>query len=213
MTSPTPETAHSSPTERLRRRHVWHSFNFWLVAFTAVYSLISLAALRVAILSSRMARQSADASIATVRAWLDIHTLKFVHSLPNAPQPGAPEFSLTVENLGRTPAKQLAVTVEFVFDDQSADKQFTRCPETNLIRNPFMVAGPPGEPFTFPLGANLAAKLAQLNGAADSGLSLYAHGCVRYHDVMTNLQRLTEFCVRYYGGDNYEMCDNSNLMD
>jgi hypothetical protein len=213
MTSPTPETAHSSPTERLRRRHVWHSFNFWLVAFTAVYSLISLAALRVAILSSRMARQSADASIATVRAWLDIPTLKFVHSLPNEPQPAAPEFSLTVENLGRTPAKQLAVTVEFVFDGQSADKQFTGCPETNLIHNPFMVAGPPGEPFTFPLGANLAAKLAQLNGAAASGLSIYAHGCVRYHDVMTNLQRLTEFCVRYYGGDNYQMCDNSNLMD
>jgi hypothetical protein len=213
MTSPTPETAHSSPTERLRRRHIWHSFNFWLVAFTAVYSLISLAALRVAILSSRMARQSADASIATVRAWLDIPTLKFVHLLPNEPQPAAPEFLLTVENLGRTPAKQLAVTVEFVFDDQSADKQFTGCPETNLIRNPFMVAGPPGEPFTFPLGANLAAKLAQLNGAAASGLSIYAHGCVRYHDVMTNLQRLTEFCVRYYGGDNYQMCDNSNLMD
>jgi hypothetical protein len=213
MTSPTPETAHSSPSERLRRRHVWQSFNFWLVAFTAVYSLISLAALRVAILSARMARQSADASIATVRAWLDIHSLKFVHSPPNLPQPVAPAFSLTVENLGRTPAKQLAVTVEFVFNDQSADKQFTGCPETNLIRNPFMVAGPPGEPFTFPLGANLAAKLAQLNGAADSSLSLYVHGCVRYHDVMTNLQRLTEFCVRYYGGDNYEMCDNSNLMD
>lgn len=213
MTSPTPETAHSSPTERVRRRRVWHSFNFWLVAFTAVYSLISLAALRVAILSSRMARQSADASIATVRAWLDIPTLKFVHPLPNVPQPEAPVFSLTVENLGRTPAKQLAVTVEFVFDDQSADKQFTGCPATNLIRNPFMVAGPPGEPFTFPLGTNLAAKLAQLNGAADSGLSVYAHGCVRYHDVMTNVQRLTEFCVRYYGGDNYQMCDNSNLMD
>jgi hypothetical protein len=95
MTSPTPETAHSSPTERLRRRHVWNSFNFWLVAFTAVYSLISLAALRVAILSSRMTRQSADASIATVRAWLDIPTLKFVHSLPNVPQPEAPAFSLT----------------------------------------------------------------------------------------------------------------------
>ena len=62
MTSPTPAAAHSSPTEHVRRRHVWQNFNFWLVAFTAVYSLISLAALRVAILSSRMARQSADAS-------------------------------------------------------------------------------------------------------------------------------------------------------
>ena len=108
MTSPTPAAAHSSPAERLRRRHVWQNFNFWLVAFTAVYSLISLAALRVAILSSRMARQSADASIATVRAWLDIHTLKFVDSRPNAAQPVAPTFSLTVENLGRTPAKRLA---------------------------------------------------------------------------------------------------------
>lgn len=213
MTSPTPAADRPSPTERVRRRHVWKNFNFWLVAFTAVYSLISLAALRVAILSSRMARQSADASIATVRAWLDVHTLKFVHSLPDAPQPVAPSFSLTVENLGRTPAKQLAVTVELVFDDQSAAKQFSGCPATNLIRSPFMVAGPPGEPFTFPLGTDLATKLAQLNGATDSRLSVYVHGCVRYHDVMTNLERLTEFCVRYYGGDNYEMCDNSNLMD
>jgi hypothetical protein len=30
---------------------------------------------------------------------------------------------------------------------------------------------------------------------------------------MTNLQRVTEFCVRYFGGENYDMCDNSNLMD
>jgi hypothetical protein len=192
---------------------VWQNFNFWLVAFTAVYSLISLAALRVAILSARMARQSADASIATVRAWLDIHTLKFVYSLPNAPQPAAPGFSLTVENLGRTPAKALAVTVEFAFDGQAADKQFTGCPATNLIRNPFMVAGPPGEPFTFPIDGDLAANFAQLNGAEGSRLSIYAHGCVRYYDVMTNLQRLTEFCVRYYGGENYQMCDNSNLME
>ena len=213
MTLPTPAADRPSPAERVRRRHVWQNFNFWLVAFTAVYSLISLAALRVAILSSRMARQSADASIATVRAWLDVPTLKFIHSLPDARQPVAPEFSLTLENLGRTPAKQLVLTVEFVFDDQSADKQFTGCPETNLLRNPFMVAGPPGEPFTFPLGTDLAARVAQLNGGAGSSLSVYAHGCIRYHDVMTNLQRLTEFCVRYYGGDNYEMCDNSNLMD
>ena len=183
MTSPTPAAAPSSHTEHLRRRHAWQSFNFWLVAFTAVYALISLGALRVAILSARLAEQSANASIATVRAWLDIPTLKFVYSLPNARPPAAPEFSLTVENLGRTPAKALQVTVEFVLDDQSADKQFTGCPETNLIRNPFMVAGPPGEPFTFPLGTDLAAKVARLNEAADGSLSIYAHGCVRYHDV------------------------------
>jgi hypothetical protein len=210
MTSPTPATAQASPTEVLRLRHVWQNLNFWLVAFTAIYSLISIAALRVAILSARMAQQSADASIATVRAWLDIPTVKFVSSPPNARQP---EFSLTVENLGRTPAKALAVTVEFVFDSQAADEQFTTCPATNLIKNPFMVAGPPGELFTFPLGAAVAAKLAQLNEAAHNGVSVYAHGCVRYHDVMTNLERITEFCVRYYGGDNYEMCDNSNLME
>ena len=30
---------------------------------------------------------------------------------------------------------------------------------------------------------------------------------------MTNLERLIEFRVRYYGGDKYEMCDNSNLME
>jgi hypothetical protein len=213
MTSPTPATANSSTAEHGRRRHVWQSFNFWLVAFTAVYSLISLAALRVAILSARLAQQSADASIATVRAWLDIPTVKFVYPLPNAHQPAAPEFSLTVENLGRTPAKALAVTVEFAFDQQATDKQFTGCPATNLLRNPFLVAGPPGEPFTFPIGRDLAGKFAQLNGAEDSGPSIYAHGCVRYYDVMTNLQRVTEFCVRYWGGENYQMCDNSNLME
>jgi hypothetical protein len=126
----------------------------------AIYSLISLAALRVAILSTRMARQSADASIATVRAWLDIHTLKFVYSPASARQSVAPTFSLTVENLGRTPAKALSLTVEFVFDDQSADKQVTGCPATNLTRIPFVVAGPPGKPFTFPVDTAVAAKFA-----------------------------------------------------
>jgi hypothetical protein len=32
-------------------------------------------------------------------------------------------------------------------------------------------------------------------------------------NLMTKLERLIEFCVRYYGGDNYEMCDNSNLRE
>jgi hypothetical protein len=158
MTSP-PATARSSPTEQVPRRHFWHNFNFWLVAFTAVYSLISLAALRVAVMASRMARQSADASIATVRAWLDIPTLKFFYPPPNARQPVVPKFSLTVENLGRTPAKALEVTVEFVVDDQSADKQFTGCPETNLIRNAFMVAGPPASRSLFRLAPSLPPSL------------------------------------------------------
>jgi hypothetical protein len=158
----------------------------------AIYSLISLAALRIAILSTRMARQSADASIATVRAWLDIHTLKFVYSPAAARESVAPTFSLTVENLGRTPAKALSLTAEFVFGDQWADQQFTGCPATNLTRNPFMVAGPPGEPFSFPVESAVAAKFAQLNDS-------------RRQTAMTNLERLTEFCVRYYGGDHYEI--------
>jgi len=211
MTSPTPATPESDSAEASRRIRLWANFNFWLVAFTAVYSIISLVALRVAIQSARLARQSADASIATVRAWLDIHSLKFVYSLPNAREP--PTFSLTVENLGRTPATDLVLTIEFGFDDQSADKDFNGCPATNLSRHAFMVSGPPGTPWSFPVDAPVAAKFAQLNPDTDSTASIYAHGCVRYHDVMTRVDRLTEFCVRYYGGDNYEMCDNSNLMD
>jgi hypothetical protein len=167
---------------------------------TALYSLISLAALRVAIRSARMARQSADASIATVRAWLDIHTLMFIYSLTDAHQPAAPEILAKCGKSGQDRGQSSGVTVEFFFDDPAADKQFSGCPATSLIRNPLTVAGPPGEPFTFPIGRDLAAKFAQLNGAPDRSLSIYAHGCVRYCEVMTNLQRLTEFRVRYYGG-------------
>ena len=167
---------------------------------TALYSLISLAALRVAIRSARMARQSADASIATVRAWLDIHTLMFIYSLTDAHQPAAPEILANCGNRDRTQAKALASRLSFSLTIQAADKQFSGCPATSLMRNPLMVAGPPAEPFTFPIGRDLAAKFAQLNGAPDRSLSIYAHGCVRYCEVMTNLQRLTEFRVRYYGG-------------
>jgi len=197
----------------LHHRHIWHNFNFWLVIFTAVYSLISMAGLWVAIQASRLARESADAGIATVRAWLDVNSFKFIFSPPNARQQIAPRFTMTVENLGKSPAKNLVFTVEFEFDDQSGDKQFTACPESGLARSPFMVAGPPGEPFTFEVEKVTPAQLAGLKVAPGNNASVYAHGCVRYNDVMTNLPRITEFCVRYYGGDSYIMCDNNNLME
>jgi hypothetical protein len=191
--------------------HVWHEFNFWLVTFTAIYSLISLFALWVAIRSARQAKQSADASVATVRAWLDTHSFKFIYSPPGAREQLAPQFSLTIENLGRTPAKDLSMTVGFVFEDQPTDKQFSGCPETNSNQVPFMVAGPPGEPWTVAVGTVPAADFAKLKPGGTA--SVYAHGCVHYHDVMTDQVRLTEFCVRYSGGNQYMMCDNANLMD
>jgi hypothetical protein len=197
----------------LHHRHFWHNFNFWLVLFTAVYSVISMAGLWVAIQASRLARESADAGIATVRAWVDVNSFKFIYSPASARQQIAPKFTMTVENLGKTPAKALVLTVEFAFDDQSGDKQFAGCPETNLARSPFMVAGPPGEPWTFAVENVTPAQLTGLKSTSDNNASVYAHGCVRYNDVMTNQPRLSEFCVRYYGGDSYIMCDNNNLME
>ena len=197
----------------LHHRHIWHSFNFWLVVFTAVYSLISLAGLWVAIQASRLARETADAGIATVRAWVDVNSFKFVFSPANARQQIAPRFTMTAENLGKSPAKSLVFTVEFAFDNQPGDKQFTGCPENNPVRSPFMVAGPPGEPWTFEVENVTPDQLSGLKGSSDKNASVYAHGCVRYNDVMTNLPRLSEFCVRYYGGDNYIMCEANNLME
>ena len=197
----------------LHHRRIWHSFNFWLVVFTAVYSLISLAGLWVAVQASRLARETADAGISTVRAWVDVNSFKFIYSPANARQQIPPRFTMTVENLGKSPAKGLVFTVEFAYDDQSADKQFAGCPVSNLARSPFIAAGPPGEPWTFEVENTTAEQLAGLKGASNKSASVYAHGCVRYNDVLTNLPRLSEFCVRYYGGDNYIMCDNNNLME
>jgi hypothetical protein len=211
MPSATPPSDNDSRRTVIRRKHLWQNFNFWLVTFTAIYSLISLVGLWVAIQSARLAQQSADASVATVRAWLDTHSFKFVHTPPDVRQPVIPEFSMTVENLGKTPAKALAITIEFAFDNEHADKQFSGCPEANLGRIPFMVAGPPGEPWAISVSSVTAAQFAQLK--AGTNASVYAHGCVQYHDVMTDRVRLTEFCVRYYGADNYIVCDNGNLME
>jgi hypothetical protein len=211
MPSPTPKSDDVSQRPVIRRRHLWQHFNFWLVLFTAIYSLISLYGLWVAIQSARLAQQSADASVATVRAWLDTHSFKFIYSPPDARQPVTPEFSVNVENLGKTPAKALTITLEFAFDDQHADKQFNGCPEVPPGRIPFLVAGPPGDPWTVSVSTVTAAQFARLNAGTDA--SVYAHGCVRYHDVMTDQVRLTEFCVRYYGADNYIVCDNANLME
>jgi hypothetical protein len=212
MPSP-PPAPESESVRTIRRRHLWQNFNFWLVTFTAIYSMISLVGLWVAIESARLARQSADAGVATVRAWLDAHSFKFVYSPPGARQQVTPEFTVTLENIGKTPAKALDMTVEFAFDDQSGDKRFEGCPEANLHRVPFMVAGPPGEPWPVLVATVTSAQFATLKSEAGSSASVYAHGCVRYRDVMTDRVRLTEFCVRYFGADNYTMCDNANLME
>ncbi|MGO9607014.1 MAG: hypothetical protein ACLQAT_27090 [Candidatus Binataceae bacterium] len=76
-----------------------------------------------------------------------------------------------------------------------------------------MLAGPPGEPWTVSVTTITAAQFARLKAVAGSSASVYAHGCVRYHDVMTDQVRLTEFCVRYHGADDYVLCDNANLME
>lgn len=203
----------SAPAPAELHHHVWQEFNFWLVAFTAIYSLISIFALWVAIRSARLAKQSADASIATVRAWVDAHSFKFTWPLPKTQQRVSPEFSMTVENLGRTPARDLLMTIEFAFDDSAADKQFKGCPEADPSRVPFMMAGPPGEPWVIPVTNVVADDFARLKPGAGSTASVYAHGCIRYRDVMTEAPRVTEFCVRYHGGNSYVMCDNGNLME
>jgi len=214
MSSPAPVPKEIiSRAPNWRHRHVWQNFNFWLVVFTAVYSLISLAALYIAIESAHLARRSADANVATVRPWLDTSSFKFLYSPPGARKQIAPEFSFTMENLGKTPARALTVTLEFAFDDQSTDKQFTGCPDSNLNRVHFMIAGQPGETVTIPVETIGAEQFAKLKPGPGNHASVYAHGCVRYRDVLTDQVRLTEFCVRYYGGDDYVTCDNSNLMD
>ena len=86
------------------------------------------------------------------------------------------------------------MTVEFAFDDRSGDKRFEGCPEA-IHRVPFG-RGTAGQPWPVLAATVTSAQFATLKSEAGSSASVYAHGCVRYRDVMTDRVRLTEFCVR-----------------
>jgi hypothetical protein len=153
-------------------------------------------------------KQSADAEVATVRAWVTTDQHKLVYPDPSKPLYG-PIFSVNLTNVGKTPAINVEMTKEFVFDDHDSDHLFLKCPTGYKQTAPFLLAD---GSMLFSDGVKDLPKeqFARLSGFGSN--AIYVHGCIRYHDVVGDAQRLTEFCLRFYAETVATLCHGNNAM-
>ena len=89
-----PRAPESESVRTIRRRHLWQNFNFWLVTFTAIYSMISLVGLWVAIESARLGQRGCRRRHRSCPVGCAF--IKFVYSPPGARQQVIPEFTVTL---------------------------------------------------------------------------------------------------------------------
>jgi hypothetical protein len=128
------------------------------------------------------ARKSADAEVATVRAWLAVSDQQFVYIDPAPGKVFSPMFGLKINNVGKTIGRQLKTSEEFVFDDSAQLRHFPQCPTTHKSEIQFIKVGETqwwSEPIKT-IGKGQFARVVKRQGNA----SIYAHGCIEYRDVV-----------------------------
>jgi hypothetical protein len=135
--------------------------------------------------STNAATESADAAVATSRAW--------IVPAENPPQTNRLTVVLNWINAGKTPAVKLHATAEYPSNLGSMTWGCDHLKKTNWDnRMPFLLPGT-DKKFEFTLN-ELPAAWTQ--GDPHSSQILNIHGCIWYTDVLTSRERDTEFCYQ-----------------
>ena len=178
---------------------------FVVAAYTTIAAL-QWCDMRTAALA---AKESADAAVASVRAWIVVtkYDPPRVQAMKLFNMPFAVEF----ENAGKTPATDISDGIEFVFvpKDRPAPK-FKGCPKNEDTPEMLIRAG---QPFSInpEIKPHLSADQKESLTNGNAGGSLFIHGCLHYHDVLTRKQRVTEFCGFYFIEMMFDCSGNNEL--
>jgi hypothetical protein len=159
-------------------------FSGILAVFTIIYTIISVWQGCISQETARASKLSADAAVASTRAWL----------IPTKHIPDHEQPSVDFVNAGKTPAVGMRSTQEFDVwpgGDMPARK-FPGCPSGNETA----AHGPIQPDEHLPLTPPFPLTEAQTNALKGPG-GVIIHGCLRYQNVVGGKEGLTEFCVGY----------------
>ena len=129
------------------------------------------------------ASRSADAAAASVKSWIT-----FMAARSTGVQDGKANFEVWLKNVGPTPAIAATVTWDVVFVLKGEPlPQFMNCPTGH--KSMPGIFEPQGD-WTTAVREPLSAE--QTQQLVEKMAHLYVYGCVRYHDVLSDQERLTE---------------------
>ncbi|MGO9058508.1 MAG: hypothetical protein ACLQU2_14150 [Candidatus Binataceae bacterium] len=163
--------------------------------------------------STKAATESADASVASVRAWIGITSIEGpdVGSIQTQP------LTRKIENTGRAPGLNLNFIEEYIpwpKNGQVRMPQFSNCPATGQrffypaieatgINQSVSVS----PPLPFPL------KDKELADLKSRKTALVIHGCVTYDNIGSMPQGTTEYCwILYVIQNSFMPCAPANRM-
>src|SRR5215469_3768135 len=199
MTSPTrplhPKWNYLAPTE-------W----FALVTTLAIIALFLVSGYQGCELrkESIATKQSADVSVATVRAWVAV--VDWI--VPEPRSLGRGGLGMMIENVGKTPALNLTISQEGklwrVGQSLPVLKSCAELPIPTAIGNVLQAGGRPvrvSEPLVL-----TDIDAGQLSKLGDQTIGLVLHGCITYENVLNAAGRAlpgqTEYCTIFYTQQN-----------
>lgn len=184
---------------------------------TLVYSHYSGGQWRTLIRETRIANEaadtakvSADASVASVRAW--IIWAGNVGLMPVKPGEETARYDFTIINAGKTPAINLFTATQFKYRPPPPSKQvipdFGRCQSVDLRRSN------PNAPYlSINVPTRISDVLPQATTDYERGITarreyfgLFLKECIRYHDVLSNEERVTGICLSVFDGSLVSSC-------
>jgi hypothetical protein len=174
-----------------------------IAVITAIYAAFSALQWGELISMTEATKESADASVISVRAWVLTDGTELTGNRLDIP------YILKFRNVGKTPARNILIAVEFkVQDSVRPEPVFTKCPnDPDSAVIPYIR---PDEPFSDNRQLPHATTEERRISLAGKPGTLYVHGCVSYFDLVSNQQRLTEFCQDVSVGT---LCHNNNKLE
>jgi hypothetical protein len=142
--------------------------------------------------STDAATKSADAAVASVRAWLAVIDYK----IPDPVDVNNGIFEIDIKNVGKLPSTGMSITAEFRYLDAKASPiQIGVCPEKRIS-----VYGPMQADQLIPLKPpleRLNLSKEQVGALTTHTANLAIHGCLHYGTVPLGFGD-TEFCSVFY---------------
>jgi hypothetical protein len=156
------------------------------------------------------AKRSADASVASVRAW--IIWAGNMGLMPVKPGEETPRYDFTIINAGKTPALNLFLSTQFKYTPPPPSKQvipdFGRCKSVDL-----RTSNPNAPYLSVNIPTTISDPLPQATTDYERGIiakkeyfGLFLKECIRYHDVLSDEERVTGICLSVFDGTLVSSC-------
>jgi hypothetical protein len=197
----------------------YKKYKFWTLVVVIIYSITTVALWVQTKRATEASKISADAEVATVRAWVVVGDWKW-NAIPSYDDVTASKWApadFTYSNIGHTPATnpKLATMIFLYHPDGSPDPQFPLCPNV-----PVATADRPEARQNMVIipSAGVAMHWTctlppdQYDALSHGHASLYLAGCMWYNVVSSDQFGVTQYCVEWKPDGRMEACHAYNTL-